>query len=304
MLRRPRRRSSACSVAAHGRQRGVGRLLSRAEITDIEVPAAVNHVHGTVLQDDHALRHLRHQGTAFVRGAGEDASGVDANDIVQGFIGDCFFLSPLMATARINPGKIAKMVRGPIGTSSGNDVYEVKLYNDSGDLVTHHVDDRFISNADGTPRYAQYGDRSAVGPELWVMLMEKAWAAQRGGFNNWTSGAPSDGLRAVTRQELELAQRRHREHRPDHRQHLQAVADGKPVVCNTPGTITSPALAWATAAGISLVTGHSYNVASANTTARTIDVQNPHGRNHLPGLAVGDFRMIFEWYGILDASVK
>ena len=118
--------------------------------------------------------------SAFVRGAGEDASGVDANDIRQGFIGDCFFLSPLMATARINPGKVAKLVRGPIGESpSGGSVYEVKLYNDSGDLVTHHVDDRFISNADGTPRYAQYGDRSAAGPELWVMLMEKAWASQR-----------------------------------------------------------------------------------------------------------------------------
>jgi hypothetical protein len=76
------------------------------------------------------------------------------------------------------------------------------------------------------------------------------------------------------------------------------------VVCNTPATITGPALAWATAAGISLVNAHSYNVAGANKTARTIDVQNPHGRNHLPGLAVGDFRMIFEWYGILDASVK
>jgi hypothetical protein len=85
---------------------------------------------------------------------------------------------------------------------------------------------------------------------------------------------------------------------------LRAVADGKPVVCNTPATITGPALAWATAAGISLVNAHSYNVAGANKTARTIDVQNPHGRNHLPGLAVGDFRMIFEWYGILDSSVR
>ena len=47
-----------------------------------------------------------------------------------------------MATARINPVKVAKLVRGPIGESSAS-VYEVKLDNDSGDLVTHHVDDRF-----------------------------------------------------------------------------------------------------------------------------------------------------------------
>jgi hypothetical protein len=282
----------------------VGRLLSRAELTGVEVPMAVNHVHGTVLQDDHALQHIRHKGTAFVRGAGEDASGVDASDIRQGSIGDCFFLSPLMATARINPGKIAKMVRGPIGTSSGNDVYEVKLYDDAGDLVTHHIDDRFISTAAGDPRYAQYGDLSAIGPELWVMLMEKAWAAQRGGFNNLDFGRASDGLRAVTGKSSSW----HNVGTENTDQIIanisQAVADGKPVVCNTPATITGPALAWASAAGISLVSGHSYNVASASKAARTIDVANPHGRNHLPGLAVGDFRMIFEWYGILDSTVR
>ena len=166
----------------------VGRLL-RAVVNDIEVPAAVNHTHGTVLQDDHALRHERHKGTPFVRDRNEDATGVDPGDVRQGFIGDCFFLSPLMATARINPRRIYNMVRGPIGESpSGGDAYEVKLYNAHGDLVTHHVDDRFVSNADGTPRYAQYGDMSAQGPELWVMLMEKAWAAQRGGFNNMDFG--------------------------------------------------------------------------------------------------------------------
>ena len=118
--------------------------------------------------------------------------------------------------------------------------YEVKLYNDSGDLVTHHVDDRFISNADGTPRYAQYGDRSAVGPELWVMLMEKAWAAQRGGFNNMDFGAASDGLRAVTGKSSTW----HNVATENADQIIanisQAVTDGKPVVCNTPGDHHQP----------------------------------------------------------------
>ena len=59
------------------------------------------------------------------------------------------------------------------------------------------------------------------------------------------------------------------------------------MIRNTPATFTSPALAWANAAGISLVNAHAYNVASANKTDREIDVQNPHGRNHLPGLSVG-----------------
>jgi hypothetical protein len=283
----------------------VGRWLARSVIEDIEVPAAVNHTLNGVLQDDHGLRHERHRGVPFVRGAGEDASGVDASDIRQGSTGDCFFLSPLMATARINPARVWRMVRGPIGESpSGGSAYEVKLYNDAGELVKHHVDDRFVSNADGTPRYAQYGDISAQGPELWVMLLEKAWAAQRGGFNNMDFGRASDGLKAVTGK----ASTWHNVASESTDQILQniwqAVQDGKPVVCNTPATITSPALAWATTNGITLISGHSYNVAGANKTAGAIDVANPHGRNHLPGLSVGNFRMIFEWYGILDESVR
>ena len=130
----------------------VGRWLAREVVTDIEVPSAVNHTTARrACRTTTRCATCATRASPFVRGAGEDASGVDPNDIRQGFIGDCFFLSPLMATARINPSKVAKMVRGPIGESpSGGSAYEVKLYNDSGDLVTHHVDDRFISNADGT----------------------------------------------------------------------------------------------------------------------------------------------------------
>lgn len=283
----------------------VGQWLSRAVISDIEVPSAVNHTRGTVTQDDHALAHIRHAGVPFVRGAGEDASGVDASDVVQGTIGDCFFLSPLMATARINPGRIAHMIRGPVGESpTGGSVYEVKLYNAAGELVTHRIDDRFISTAAGDPRYAQYGDISALGPELWVMLMEKAWAAQRGGFNNMDFGMASDGLKAVTGEDCTWHNVAAESTDQIMGNIAQAVADGKPVVANTPGTITSPALAWANTAGLTLIAGHSYNVAGANTRAQTIDVANPHGRNHLPGLAVGNFRMVFEWYAVLNSSVR
>jgi len=283
----------------------VGRLL-RSVIEDIEVPMAVNHTRpGAATQDDHALAHQRHKGHAFVRDRGEDASGVDVSDIRQGNIGDCFSLSPLMATARINPGRIANKVRRIGESPTGGDAYEVKLFDASGKLVTHHVDDRFVTSVAGAPAYAQYGDRAADGgQELWVMLMEKAWAAQRGGFNNLDFGQASDGLMAVsgttgtwhhiaaesTDQILSTI--------------AQAVQDSKPVIPITPGPLTSPALAWATANGVTLVPSHAYNVAGANRTAQTIDVANPWGRNHLNALSVGNFRMIFDWYLVGDQSLK
>jgi hypothetical protein len=281
----------------------VGRLL-RAVVDDIEVPAAVNHTHAGVLQDDHALRHERHRGVAFVRDRGEDASGVDANDVRQGFIGDCFFLSPLMATARINPRRIANMVRRIGDSPSGGDAYEVKLYDANGHLVTHHVDDRFVSNADGTPRYAQYGDMSAQGPELWVMLMEKAWAAQRGGFNNTDFGNANDGLMAVSGTNGTWHHVAAESADTILNTIWQAVQDGKPVIPATPGPITTPALNWATANGVTLIPSHAYNVESANRSDREIDVANPHGRNHLRSLDVGNFRMIFDWYLVANDSVR
>jgi Calpain family cysteine protease len=282
----------------------VGRLL-REVIQDIEVPAAVNHTRpGAATQDDHALRHLRHRGHAFVRDRHEDASGADPSDIRQGNIGDCFFLSPLMATVRINPRRIANMVRRIGESPSGGDAYEVKLYNADGDLVTHHVDDRFVSNADDTPAYAQYGDRASDGgQELWVMLMEKAWAAQRGGFNNLDFGQASDGLMAVSGKRSTW----HRIANETSDQILnniwQAVQDGKPVIPITPGPITTAALAWAAAARIPLVPSHAYNVERANRSDREIDVANPHGRNHLRALSPETFRMIFDWYLVSDSSV-
>ena len=283
----------------------VGRLL-RAVIEDIEVPAAVNHTRpGAATQDDHALRHIRHRGHAFVRDRHEDAGGADPSDIRQGNIGDCFFLSPLMATVRINPRKIAGMVRRIGEAPSGGDAFEVKLHDANGDLVIHHVDDRFVSNADDTPRYAQYGDRAADGgQELWVMLMEKAWAAQRGGFNQMDFGQAGDGLMAVSGKRGTWHRIATESADQILRNIAQAYQDGKPVIPITPAPITGPALAWSTASGIPLVQSHAYNVERANRTDDEIDVANPHGRNHLRGLSSGTFRMIFDWYLVANDSVK
>ena len=284
----------------------VRRWLAREVVTDIEVPSAVNHTRpGAATQDDHALPHIRHAGHAFVRDRHEDASGADPTDIRQGNIGDCFFLSPLMATVRINPRSIASKVRRIGESPTGGHVYEVKLYNPSGELVTHRVDDRFVTNASGAPQYAQYGDKAADGgQELWVMLMEKAWAAQRGGFNNLDFGQASDGLMAVSGKRGTW----HKISDETATQILtniaQAYQDGKPVIPITPAPITGPALAWSTAARIPLVQSHAYNVERANRTDDEIDVANPHGRNHLRGISSGTFRMIFDWYLVADEAVR
>ena len=75
-----------------------------------------------------------------MRDRGEDATGVDPSDVRQGFIGDCFSLSPLMATAALSPRRIANMVRGPIGESpSGGDALRgASCYDSDGRRVADH----------------------------------------------------------------------------------------------------------------------------------------------------------------------
>ena len=53
------------------------------------------------------------------------------------------------------------------------------------------------------------------------MLMEKAWAAQRGGFNNLDFGQASDGLRAVTGKSSTWHNIAAECDRPDPREHLR-----------------------------------------------------------------------------------
>ena len=66
-----------------------------------------------------------------------------------------------------------------------------------------------------------------------------------------------------------------------------------------------PRCAWATANRHHAGPGHSYNVESANQTDRDDRRRQPaRAATTCRGTVVGDFRMIFEWYGILDDSVR
>jgi Calpain family cysteine protease len=277
----------------------LAREAATAPLTDINVPSSKT--------EHRSLRHLRHAGTPFVRDEGEHASGVDVSDIRQGALGDCFFLSPLMAIARINPQRIRNLIRGPIGqTRVGANVYEVTLYTgEDEEPRVHRIDDRFVSDADGNTVYAGYGDMSALGPELWVMLMEKAWAADQGGYQAIHFGRASVALRALTGEDSTWTWSRDEDEEDIIDDIADAVDDGEPVICNTFQTLSNDVRQMARDLGFpTLVPAHSYNVSWVDRERQTLNVRNPHGRNHLIGLPVSAFKQIFEGYYILDDDVR
>ena len=115
---------------------------------------------------------------------------VEVNDILQGNIGNCYFMSSLAAMCR-NPQFIMELFRDLSLTSNG--CYEVVMRID-GVWKVVLLDDYFPCHKESKkPLFAQ-----SNGSELWVMLLEKAWAKVNGCYFNMISGWSSEVLFSLT----------------------------------------------------------------------------------------------------------
>jgi hypothetical protein len=124
------------------------------------------------------------------------ASGPSMNDVNQGYLGDCYFLSSIAEVAKQNSSLITSMF-----TANGNNTYGVRFYfGGVAEYVTVNT-----SLADG-------GNIFNYGSDIWASLAEKAYAQlQAGGVvtgnrvnygDSWSTigngGAPEMALEEVT----------------------------------------------------------------------------------------------------------
>ena len=106
------------------------------------------------------------------------ADKVEPNDIKQGGLGDCYFLSVLSCTAE----KEQRIKRLFISTQVVKEgIYAVKLTKNGAKVVVV-IDDHFPSKN----KRAVF--TSAHGNELWVLIMEKAWAKLHGCYHRIIGG--------------------------------------------------------------------------------------------------------------------
>jgi hypothetical protein len=115
---------------------------------------------------------------------------IECSDIRQGNLGNCYFLSALAALTEF-PKLIYQIFRTKEINPEG--FYEIALFID-GEWQIVFVDD-FFPVVKGTKNFAFARPN---GNELWVVLLEKAWAKVNGGYANIISGWPSDTLAALT----------------------------------------------------------------------------------------------------------
>ncbi|MCW8141251.1 MAG: hypothetical protein KIT58_20305, partial [Planctomycetota bacterium] len=135
------------------------------------------------------------EGVPFVEGPG-DGRDIHESDPRQGGLGNCYLISALIAVARARPEAIRAMI-----ADRGDGTYVVTL-KDVGRFwldSRQTVDQRFpyVTQGDArAPAYAQLADHQVLADgrvlhELWPMMIEKAWAQWKGGYQQTESGNPT-----------------------------------------------------------------------------------------------------------------
>jgi hypothetical protein len=102
-------------------------------------------------------------------------NGPSEDDIQQGYLGDCYFLSALSAVAKVDADKIRQSV-----VALGDGTFAVQMHNAYGQLgFVRLTADLPTWGANGPVAYANAGSSEG----LWVALMEKAFNYFRSGAN-------------------------------------------------------------------------------------------------------------------------
>jgi len=113
---------------------------------------------------------------------------IEARDISQGVLGDCWLMSSIAALAQ-RPDLIRKIFKTRSANPEG--FYELYYYH-NGEKKVMFLDDHVVCK-DGKPCFAKPN-----GEEIWVMLLEKLMAKFEGGYNNIDGGFCGDALTFLT----------------------------------------------------------------------------------------------------------
>lgn len=104
---------------------------------------------------------------------------IEPTDIKQGALGNCYFLSAISVLTE-HPKRIMRMFVSQKMNKQG--VYGIRMYK-NGERQTVIIDDHIPCDSDGEPCFSK-----ANGNELWVMLLEKAWAKIHGSYERIIGG--------------------------------------------------------------------------------------------------------------------
>jgi hypothetical protein len=235
----------------------------------------------------------------------QDIDEVSANDIKQSsHIGDCFFLAALGSLAKANPATIKNMLK-----DNKNGTYTVTLHliQEDGRRIAKDiiVTNEMLYDNNGNLVAAQAGDG-----ELWVMIIEKAYAKAMGGYDNIEDGGlGSEAIEVLTGRSssttkitspipsnfwtnlqtglnnsvsITIATLKH-----SNMKRSRVVND----ILNAKGEVVG-----IEEGSLKVFAGHLYMLDAVDVANKTIDLRNPHGNNHIKNLSAIQLEDYFENY--------
>lgn len=220
----------------------------------------------------------------FVKGTADDHE-IDETDIQQGQIGNCYFMSALAAVAKNNPEAIRKLIK-----DKGDGTFDVTLYAKGTKLALEptivNVKPDFVTDSRGNLIYAGSGDR-----ELWVMLLEKAYAKLNGGYDDTGEGGFIEaGLEAITGQDAKVYMLSKFNEEEIKNLITTAITNKKPITAASTG---SGEKEFKTEAGTIIYQGHAYSIESL--TGDKLFLRNPWGYDHAT-ISVKEFKQYFNHF--------
>ena len=131
--------------------------------------------------------------------------GISADDIIQGNVGNCWFLAAASAVADADPGLVKKAFLNTTNQLNAAGIYAVDFYT-LGVPHTVVVDD-FMPRAlgdDGVKIENAFANVSTSDQSMWGAILEKAFAKLVGNYMHTSGGIASSGVRRIVGGPFEL----------------------------------------------------------------------------------------------------
>jgi hypothetical protein len=246
--------------------------------------------------------------TMYKKGDG-DAKEIDINDVKQGVLGDCYLISAIAGVAKDNPSYIKKLIT----YTKDSTFATVKLYIRKSDgtrtAQTTKIDFYFpISGVEAA--FAKAGDG-----ELWVMVIEKAYAKLMGGYDNiGRGGDPGEALAVLTGNEA-VIKAMSTDDASLGTDLASVVVAGKTSVAGTKENTEIPSGYTVNAinpdrtdgykvtlsGGNKIFCSHAYTVTGVDETAKKVKLRNPHGGGDANlEITFKEFRDCFTNFKVVD----
>jgi hypothetical protein len=225
-------------------------------------------------------------------------SVVDPETVQQGKLGDCYFLAGCAAVARANPDAIPKLIK-----DNADGTFDVTLHIRKDAFsepvpVTKTIDAQLPTDTSSRPLYANIGQSTEEGDEIWMALLEKRLAQEKGSYDLISGGNISKGMNFRSVNEL-LTGRRElwidsgRDSDSLLKMMDEALKTKKALTADTVNMEDLPGLR-SEAMSYNVFGNHAYAVREVDLQNRTVSLQNPWGQSHVSDLKIEDFKRFYK----------